>query len=225
MPATGLFLEQRFFPGAEPGASFDELLFYRRTLSDGQFLYAMTFRDDTNLGIVDLRFLSSSTAPREFRLLELLVNTRNELRESGSRSVRELDTQWRFLPEQAIERVTLVGQVFVDSNDDGLRGDGDAAVSGARVSAFQCETADGRVGDRTTAEEGQFAFSQLETGNYQFQVTLPVGERFGRQRFASDGSLLSLIRLVTNTGTREVGWSDCVRYDADTLNLDVPVLP
>ena len=217
----------RLSPGNEPGVPFDSLVFHRKALSDGRFLFAASFVDDATELQVNIRFIDSASEPQSFRLLELLVTGTGRSR--GRETYAERDNSWQFEAQDDRQLFRLAGNVFIDVNDDGLLDGGEEGLVSQSIGLYRCGARDGLVSFQASDSLGGFSFPALEPGSYQFLARLDPELRFSRQRFAPDGTLLSLLRVINvdfrNNGLRsESGWSDCVRYDADDTALNIGVL-
>ncbi|MBP0492577.1 SdrD B-like domain-containing protein [Pararoseomonas indoligenes] len=74
---------------------------------------------------------------------------------------------------------TVSGAVFTDSNGDGIRATGDAAVVGATVQLVN--TSGAVVATTTTSSTGAYSFTGVAPGTYQVQFVSPSGTVFTLQ--------------------------------------------
>lgn len=81
-----------------------------------------------------------------------------------------------------IERVGSVeGEIFVDADFDGVRGEGESALAGASVELHLVrEDARAIVKATVTGEDGTYRFEDVRAGEYIVHVTLPEGYVFTR---------------------------------------------
>ena len=78
------------------------------------------------------------------------------------------------------EGAQISGQVWVESDIDGLMLKGEAALSKAKITLEQ-KTADGSIvamAEQTTARDGLFAFSVPQSGEYRLYIELPYNYQF-----------------------------------------------
>ena len=71
-----------------------------------------------------------------------------------------------------LDPLTLGGEIFADTNDNGLLDNGESGISGVSVSVF-VQGSNTALEMTTTNSSGDYAFTNLAAGNYDIQIGLP----------------------------------------------------
>ncbi|WP_338663291.1 SdrD B-like domain-containing protein [Pararoseomonas sp. SCSIO 73927] len=103
--------------------------------------------------------------------------------------------------------VTVSGNVFTDTNGDGIRGAGEAGVAGTTVQLLN--SAGAVVATTTTSGAGAYAFANVTPGTYQVRFNGPAGTVFTTRDVGTDDTVDSDVGAggVTSSFTLASGGS------------------
>jgi len=94
-------------------------------------------------------------------------------------------------PAPGSGNVTLGGQAWNDSNNDGIRGAGESPFAGLTVRLLNC--AEQELARKVTGTDGRYEFAGIAAGNYIVSVILPSGKLFSPAFMGNRGDLDSNI--------------------------------
>ena len=95
-------------------------------------------------------------------------------------------TGWDVGAIRTTDAASISGEVWVDSDGDGVRDKGEPGLKGAAVRLLR----DGSdAGSAKTNAEGAYEFSDLAPGSYELVVTVPVGYALSGRDVGSDDSV------------------------------------
>ena len=196
-----------------------ELVFFSYPRSEGDALLVTDFIDDATGYQVRLSFLSRQFD--ELQLLELVVLP-NATADRNQALYLEQDTLWTFTPQATNSQVTITASNFLDSNENGVRDDGEPIRTGRTVTLFRCGSSDGLVATQRTNLSGFITFPGLEPGEYQLSFSAFPQDRFVFE-FDSNGNLQTPI-LLSTTGAdgNPRGITGCLNFDAGA-NAEIAV--
>ena len=80
----------------------------------------------------------------------------------------------------ALPGAAVQGAIWLDRDEDGVRGDGEEGCAGALVEILAADSDEALAGVRTQAD-GAFRFENLRPGSYRVRVDLPDGDLFAPQ--------------------------------------------
>jgi len=110
---------------------------------------------------------------------------------------------------------SIAGSVFADSNDNGIRDNGEAGIAGVRITITGTDGAGNTVSrSATTATDGSYSFTDLAPGTYTVaEETQPVGYLDGQDSAGNSGGTVgpdrvSGISLASGTTATNVNFGE-----------------
>lgn len=110
---------------------------------------------------------------------------------------------------------SIAGAVFVDSNDNGIRDNGEAGIAGVSITITGTDGAGNAVSrSATTAADGSYSFTELAPGTYTVaEETQPVGYLDGQDSAGNSGGTVapdrvSGIILASGTSATNVNFGE-----------------
>jgi len=105
---------------------------------------------------------------------------------------------------------SISGSVYQDVNNDGIRQPGEQGIGGTTVTLVNATTG-ATVGTTTTAADGSYTFTGLNTGTYRVNESQPTGFADGRDTVGSAGGTLiptdSIGSISVGPGTVATGYN------------------
>ncbi len=89
----------------------------------------------------------------------------------------------------------ISGQIWLDSNRDGVRDSGEPLLSGIKVELLNSNG--DVVAAQTTTADGRYSFTDLVAGVYQVRITYPVGSAGSAQNLVADSTVNSDMQPTT----------------------------
>jgi large repetitive protein len=120
----------------------------------------------------------------------------------------EVGTDYNF---GELRSTALMGSVYIDSNDNGVRDTGELGIAGVTITLTGTDDVGASVGrTATTASDGSYAFVNLRSGVYRITETQPAGYADGKDAVGTAGGVLgndSFSSIVLGQGVAGTGYT------------------